>query len=201
MSLLMNILKIAGMGIVLIVVTIAAGYCFLRFDMMSYTATSSETMSPAGTSAGSTLVVYDPGLSGAAKNSAVEIADDLRSKGYRVDLAGVRSGTAGNVSGYKFIAVVGPAYWDKLGSAAQSYLENLHASPETEVGVFATGIIEPDSADPAYMREFVAHLPDDSPVKVKATTKLVTDFGGSCANQTAGSADGQCGDFVADLLR
>jgi len=201
MSLLMNILKIIGLGIVLIIVVIAAGYCFLRFDVMSYTAMGNETLNTAGAPSGSALVVYDPGLSGVAKDSAVKIANDLRSKGYRVDLAGVRSGTAENVSGYDVIAVVGPAYWDELGSAAQSYLEKLRTSPKTEVGVLATGIIEPDTTDPAYMREFVTNLPEDSPVKVKTTAKLVTDFGGNCVNQTAGDVDGQRSDFVADLLQ
>lgn len=201
MSILRKVLKVLGLSILLIVVVIVAGYSFLRFDVMSYTATDSETLSPAGAPTGQALVVYDPGVSGGAKNAAVKIAGDLQSRGYRVELAGVRSPSAGNVSGYGTVVIVGPAYWDKLGSSAQSYLENLEVAHETRVGVFATGIVEPGSNDSAHMREFVTNLPAGSAVHVNAVAKLVTDFGGKDADQTAGHTDLMCGEFVAELAR
>ena len=68
-------------------------------DLMSYTATESETLEPEGTPVGKAMVVYSPGLSGQAKQAAKEMAQALQSQGYLVELAGVRSGAASNISG------------------------------------------------------------------------------------------------------
>jgi menaquinone-dependent protoporphyrinogen IX oxidase len=187
-------------GIILIAVMVTAAGLFVYFDLMSYTATGSETLSPAGASAGKALVAYDPGVSGAAKNTAIKIAGDLRSKGYSVNLAGVRSATAMSVSGYDVIVVDGPTYGDKLGSSVQTYLQNLNASPKAKIGVFTTGIGAPKSNDPGYMINFVANLPDNSPVKVKSAMKLVTGMNGNAVNQTSGNIDRQCSEFVSELL-
>ncbi len=72
----MNWLLIGGLvviGIILIIALAIAIPAFLYMDVMSYTATGSETLNPAGASAGRALVVYDPGVSGAAKNAAVKM--------------------------------------------------------------------------------------------------------------------------------
>ena len=199
----MDWLMIIGLviaGIVLIfAVVIAAGF-FVFKDLLSYTATGSETLSPLGASAGQALVVYDPGVSGAAKKAAVKIAGDLQSKGYTVNLTGVRSATAMSVSGYDVIVVDGPVYGDKLGSSVQTYLQNLNASQKAKIGVFATGTVAPKSNDPAYMIKFVTNLPENSPVKVKAAGKLVTDMNGNAVNKTSGHVDKQCSEFVSELL-
>jgi menaquinone-dependent protoporphyrinogen IX oxidase len=81
-----------------------------------------------------------------------------------------------SVSGYDVIVVDGPVYGDKLGSSVQTYLQNLNASQKAIIGVFATGTVAPKSNDPAYMIKFVTNLPENSPVKVKAAGKLVTDM-------------------------
>ncbi len=187
-------------GIVLIVAVVTAAGLFVFKDLRSYTATGSETLSPAGTTAGKALVVYDPGVSGTAKKAAVKIAGDLQSKGYTVNLAGVRSATAMSVSGYDVIVVDGPVYGDKLGSSVQAYLQNLNASQGAKIGVFATGTVAPKNSDAAYMIKFVTNLPDNSPVKVKAVGKLVTDMNGKAVNKTSGHFDNQCSEFVAELL-
>ncbi len=198
---LLMILGLAIAGIVLIVAVVIAAGLFAFKDLRSYTATGTETLSPAGASAGQALVVYDPGVSGAAKKAAVKIAGDLQSKGYTVNLAGVRSATARNVSGYDVIVVDGPVYGDKLGSSAQAYLQNLNASPKARIGVFATGTVAPKSNDSAYMIKFVTNLPDSSPVRVKSAGKLVTDMNGSAVDKTSGHVDKQCTEFVSELLR
>ncbi len=176
--------------IVLLIVITIAGMGFLLFDGMSYTATSSQTLNPTGTSVGNALVVYDPGISGAAKTAATDIAGDLQSKGYTVELAGVRSAAASNVSQCDVIVVGGPTYIGNLSSSIKSYLQDLKPSPNASVGVFATGSEKPTSDDPAYMRKFVTGLPDDSPLKIKATMKLVS------GDDTAT----RCEEFVSKLV-
>jgi menaquinone-dependent protoporphyrinogen IX oxidase len=168
---------------------------------MSYTARVSKTFSPAGASAGKALVVYDPGVSGAAKKAAVKIAGGLQSKGYTVNLTGVRNTTASSVSGYDVIVVDGPVYGDKLGSSVQTYLQNINASQQAKIGVFATGTVAPKSNDSAYMIKFVANLAENSPVKVRAAGKLVTNMNGKAVNKTSGHFDKQCTEFVSELLR
>jgi len=197
----MNLISIVGLIIVSIISVVIVGSAFLYLDVMSYTATSSETLKPSETSLGHALVVYDPGITGSAKNAAVKIANDLQSKGYTVDLAGIRSSNARNVNSYNVIAVVGPVYWDKLGSAAQLYLQNIHSSPDVKVGVFATGIVAPESNDSQYMHNFVTNLPDDSPVKVKSVMKLVTDMSGNDVNKTPGNMEKQSNEFVSELIQ
>jgi len=103
----MNLISIVGLIAVSIISVVIVGWAFLYLDVMSYTATSSETLKPSETSLGHALVVYDPGITGSAKNAAVKIANDLRSKGYTVDLAGIRSSNASNVYSYNVIVVVG----------------------------------------------------------------------------------------------
>ena len=200
----MDLLMITGLviaGIVLIVAVIIAVMLFVFKDILSYTATGSKTLSPAGASAGQALVVYDTGVSGAAKRAAVKIAGVLQSKGYTVNLAGVRSATAMSVSGYDVIVVDGPVYGDKLGSSVQTYLQNLNASQTAKIGVFATGTVAPKSNDSAYMIKFVTNLPDSSPVKVRAAGKLVTAMNGNVINKTSGHFDKQCSEFVSALLQ
>ena len=187
---LKTVIMAIGLVIVLMIVLTIAGMGFLLFDGMSYTATSSQTLSPAGTSLGNALVVYDPGVSGAAKTAATDIAGDLRSKGYTVDLAGVRSAAASNVSRYDVIVIGGPTYIGNISSSIKSYLQDLKPSPNAIVGVFATGTEKPTSDDPAYMRRFVTSLPDDSSLTIKTAMKLVS----------GDDVSKRCEDFTSELV-
>ena len=92
----MKILTIIGLAILVLILLTVAFLGIGSQDWISYTATGSETLSPAGTSTGHALVLYDPGLSGVARGAAVMLADDLRQNGYNVTLAGVRSTAAAN---------------------------------------------------------------------------------------------------------
>jgi hypothetical protein len=49
----------------ILIAVCSAAIVFL--DVVAYTATASETLTPTGTSAGRAIVIYDPGLSGTAK--------------------------------------------------------------------------------------------------------------------------------------
>jgi len=182
----MKLLKIGliAVAIVILVVLAAfAGMAALFMDVMSYTATGSETLNPAGTPAGNALVVYDPGVSGTAKNAAVSMASELLSQGYVVELAGVRSAAAANVSGYDIIIVGGPTYAGNVSSSIAAYLNSLNAPADATIGIFATGSVGPENDDPAYMRKFVAGIPDDSPLKITSAVKLVSqdDINKKCA--------------------
>jgi menaquinone-dependent protoporphyrinogen IX oxidase len=148
-------------------------------------------MSPAGNVTGKALVVYDPGITGAAKGAASDIAGDLKGRGYTVDLAGVKSKAASDAAGYDVIVVGGPTYAGNISSSIKAYLDGLRPSSDAKVGVFATGSAEPENSDPAYMLKFVAGLPADGPLKVKASAKILS----------SGDVEEQCSDFVSALLR
>lgn len=134
----MDLLIIVGLAILLIIVVSIALFAFIALDLMSYTATGSKTLSPARTTNGNALVIYDPGLSGAAKKAANDIAEDLKSKGYKVDLAGVRSKTATNTGDYDIIIAGGPMYWGKVSKSVDAYLKSLKVPEDVKIGVFGT---------------------------------------------------------------
>ena len=134
----MDLIMIVASAIVLIVVVVITSVGIIQFDLMSYMATDTEFISPTGTSAGHALVLYDPGVSGATKSISTKIADDLKSKSYTVDLAGVRSLTAANISDYSVIIVGGPMYFGKVSRSIDTYLKTLPLQKEVKLGVFAT---------------------------------------------------------------
>ncbi len=138
----MNGLMIVGLAVVGIIVVVAAvgivmGVLFCG-DIMSYTDTGSHVLNPAGTSVGKALVVYNPGVSGAAKSAAAEIAGDLQSKGYTVTLGGIKSTAAADASGYDVIIAGGPMYWGRVSNSVDSYLKALKPQKDVAVGVFGT---------------------------------------------------------------
>ena len=129
-------LKIAVVILVVLVVLIVSVFAAIFFDLASYTATGSETLNPTGSSVGRALVVYDPGVTGAAQGAANQIASDLQARHYTVDLAGVRSGTAGNTSGYSVIVAGGPMYFGQVSSSIDGYLKTLPSNGR--LGVFGS---------------------------------------------------------------
>lgn len=82
----MDLLTIIGSVIGLFVLFIIVSFSVIRLDLASYTATSAETLNPTGTSVGDALVVYAPGITGTAKKTATEIANELKSKGVQYHL-------------------------------------------------------------------------------------------------------------------
>lgn len=129
---------IVGLGIGLIIVGAIAGIGIIYSGLTGYIATGAESFSLTGAIKGNALVVYDPGFTGAAKNAATEIADSLKSKGYKVELAGVSSAAASNTSNYDIIMVGGPMYYGKVSNSVDKYLKNLNASKNAKIGVFGT---------------------------------------------------------------
>ncbi|HTY90128.1 MAG TPA: hypothetical protein VMC84_03035 [Methanocella sp.] len=186
---LKSILIVIIAVIIVAVLTMFAAMVSVIFDVMSYTATGHETLSPSGAESGKALVVYNPGITGSAKSAAVKIAGDLQAKGYVVDLCGIRSADAGKTAGYNVIVVGGPVYVGNASSSVKSYLSALVPDSGTKVGVFGTGSVALDSEDLATVLKNVASV--DSPASIKAALKLLTQD----------NADIKCSTFVDELLR
>lgn len=188
----MNWIMIVGLVIVVIVaMTIAAGL-ILCGDILSYTATGSETLSPAGASVGQALVVYNPGVSGDARNAAETIAGDLQSKGYTVTLAGVKSPAAANISGYDVIIAGGPMYFGRVSNSVEEYLKGLQLQRDVELGVFATtGSDKFNDADITSLGQQVASFPYSSTLNKTVVTKTIR-AGDACNTD--------CSEFVSAVL-
>ena len=72
-----KLVLVAGLIIGFIALSTIIGISMFVFDLASYTAVGSTTLEPAGTAVGSALVVYNPGISGDAKDAADIVAGDL----------------------------------------------------------------------------------------------------------------------------
>ena len=193
----MNALMIIGLvivGVILIVVVagIVAGVLFCG-DIMSYTDSGGKILSPAGTPAGKALVVYNPGVSGAAKNAAAAIAGDLQSKGYTVNLAGIKSAAAADISGYDVVIAGGPMYFGRVSNSVDSYLKALKPQKNVAVGVFGTtGSSQFHDEDIATFGEQVTTDLSSVTLDKKAATKTIR-------SGDAGNAD--CMDLISAVLQ
>jgi flavodoxin len=186
-----RILKFTGLGVILVVIIAFVSMGFIVYDVMSYTATSSEKLNPSGNEVGKALVVYDPGISGSAKDVSAVIAKDLQAKGYAVDLAGISSTAAKNTSGYNIIVVGGPVYAGKASSSVQSYLSALKLDNNAKVGVFATGQDADVINNQTLLIKEVAPLPEGSNIKITAVMKVANGNG----------TDQKSAEFVNALLK
>ena len=181
-------LVVIGIVLIVAVIGIVMGVLFCG-DVMSLTDTSSKALSPAGTPAGKALVVYNPGLSGAPKKAAAEIADDLQSKGYTVTLAGIKSSAASNTSGYDVVIAGGPMYFGRVSNSVDSYLKALKPQKDVAVGVFGTtGSPQFNDGDIATFGEQVATDLGSVTLDKKAATKTIR-------SGDAGNMD--CSDLVS----
>ncbi len=179
-----KLFKIILVVFLALVILTAVGLGIVFLDVASYTATGAQTLNPFGSTVGKALVVYDPGITGPAKNIANKVADDLQTQGYQVELAGIKSsGATSNIAQYQVIIVGGPVYAGKAASSVQSYLSNLKPEQSAKIGVFGVGSYNTPN-------DKVAPLPSGSSLPLKETLKIQTS-----QNATAESAL-----FVAQLL-
>ncbi len=143
------------------------GLSVVFLDVASYTATASETLNAPSIVIGRALVVYDQGITGAAKDVATKIAAAIQGEGYTVDLAGVRSAVAtGDLSQYQVIVIGGPIYGGKAASSIQSYLSTLSPAGDSRIGVFGVG---------GYDTENDQLIPPDNNLLVTYALKINTD--------------------------
>lgn len=183
------VLAIVAIVLIIIIAMIAAG-ALICGDLMSYTATGAEEMSPAGTTVGSAMVLYNPGVTGAAKTEAKEIAGDLKSKGYKVTLAGIRSAAAANTSNYDVVIVGGPIYFGAETSYTATCLKALALKQDAKLGVFGTtGTNDYVQSDLESVEKQVASLQSDK----KATVRLIGD-------RDEKKAAASCKDLVSGII-
>jgi flavodoxin len=175
------VLVIVGVTSIAVIVTDAAGNFATGSHMLSN-----------GAAIGQALVVYDPGLSGGAKDVATKIGYDLQTAGYNVVLAGVRSSVASaNTTGYDVVVVGGPIYAGSPAATVQSFLNSLNPSANAKVGVFGFGSVKVDNADSAAVLKDVAPLPSNNQLTINAAVKVVS----------GDTVDANCQDFVTNLLK
>jgi hypothetical protein len=181
-----KLLKVGIVVFVVIVLLVVSIFAAFYFDLTSYGATGSETLNPTGASIGRALVAYDPGFSGAAKQDATKIADDLQANGYTVILAGVRSGMASNESSYNIIVAGGPMYGGQVSNSIDGYLKTLPNN--AKLGVFAsTGYSSyVESSFISLQKQVTSDTHNE-----KAVVKLILD----------GNETNDCADLVSTLVQ
>ena len=127
---------------------------------------------------------------GGAKDVATKIGYNLQDSGYDVTLAGVKSSTAANLTGYSYIVVGGPIYAGKPASSIQSYLNSLNPPANAKVGVFGYGSVQVDNTNQTAVEQDVAPLTVDNSLVLTAVVKVVS----------GNNVDANCQDFVNRLL-
>jgi flavorubredoxin len=180
---------ILGVFAILVIVGVI-GFGIVITDVAGNIATGTNSL-PNGEPIGKALIVYDPGLSGGAKDTATKIGYNLQSAGYDVLLAGVKSSAASNTADYNVIVIGGPIYAGKPASSIQTYLNSFSAPAGAKVGVFGYGSIKEDNANTAEIAQEVAPLPSNSPIHPNITMKISTND----------NIDGLCQEFVINLLK
>ncbi len=114
-------------------------------------------------------------MTGGAKEIATKIGYDLQDAGYDVLLAGVKSSSAADLSGYEVVVVGGPIYAGKPATTVQTYLGSFTPPADAKVGVFGYGNVKIDNANHAAVQQDVAPLPASSAVTFNAVVKAVSN--------------------------
>ena len=180
----MNILLVIGIIIVILILVLLGA-----FLMGVSRSKKSKIIKPEGAVTGKALVVYDAGFTGGTKNAAGYIAEDLKSKGYEVKLAGVRSSEALDTSGYNILIIGSPTYGGKPTKPIESYLRNLKPTENIVIGIYSlSGGNMQDS------NVFMAQMLKDKSIPAKIAIKYeFTLFGAGDKNKYSG--------FVSELLK
>lgn len=116
----------------------AVGGAVMALDLTSYLATDRMTMGPEDV-ARKALIVYDPGITGTAKKSALWMGNDLATRGYNVTVAGVRSQGAENATEYSPVVLVAPAYAWGLPGTAKAYAGSACLDGGAILGIYSIG--------------------------------------------------------------
>ena len=132
--------------IALLVIFIIIVAIVTQFDLMSYTATGHETLTPDNNVKGKTLIVYDPGIMGMGQHSAHWMGEDLRTRGYSVNISGIRSPGIENATENDMVIVIGPTYFGGPTGPITSYLNKVQIKSDAKVGVYSISGIQGDDA-------------------------------------------------------
>jgi flavodoxin len=184
-----KVFKIVAAVIIAIIILVVAFVAVAFLDLAAYTATGSQTLTPTGTSLGKAIVVYDPGLSGAAKGVADKVASDLQASGYTVTLAGIKSSAATHIAGYSIIVVGGPVYGGSLTASVRDCLNNLKPDQGVKIGVFGSSGGSTTPSGVTMLRNSVSALSNNGTLLQAIAVKI-----GQSENLTARASD-----FVSQL--
>jgi flavorubredoxin len=184
-----KILKIVLVAVIIFIITAISSVGVIMADVAGNFATDVKAL-PNGAAIGKAIVIYNPGLSGGAKDVATKIGYNLQTSGYDVTLAGVKSSAATDLTGYDVIVIGGPIYAGKPSSSVQSYLNSLTPPAQTKVGVFGYGSASVDNTNSTAVLQDVAPLPNNSSVTFNAAKKVLS----------SGNIDNACAEFVSELL-
>jgi hypothetical protein len=154
-GLMRKLFKILFAVFVILMVLFIASATIITYDVAGSLATDVHPL-PNGAPTGQAIVVYNPGLTGAAKDAATKIGYDLQDAGYNVTLAGVKSGAASNTAGYNVVVVGGPVYGGKPAKSVQDYLSSFSTVSGQKVGVYGYGSVKVDNNDTAAVTQDVA---------------------------------------------
>ncbi len=185
-----KIFKIIAVVFGVLIIAAIASFSLIMFDVAGSLASGSKPL-PNGAAIGKALIVYDPGLTGGARDIAEKIGYNLQSSGYDVMLAGVKSSQATDISNYKVIVVGGPIYAGKPASSIQSYLNTLTPTQQTKVGAFGYGMVKVDNTNSTAVKADVAQLPANSQLTLNAVVKITSDE----------DSNALCANFVSTLLK
>lgn len=144
------------LALLVIFAIIVAIVCLL--DLMSYTATGQETLTPDGNPAGKALIVYDPGIMGMGPRTAHWMGSDLYSRGYLVNVSGIRSEGVENATDRDIVIVIGPTYFGGPTGPMVAYLENVQLKPDAKIGILAVSGLRGDDAS-GRMKEVLEKRP------------------------------------------
>lgn len=184
-----KLFKIILVIFAIVIVSFVALASIVVLDVAGTLATDTHPL-PNGAPTGQALVVYDPGLSGVAKDVATKIGYNLQNSGYNVVLAGVSSSTAKDISSYNVIVVGGPIYAGKPAQTIQTYLSTLSPAANQKVGVFGSGSVTVDNSNSTAVAQDVANLPSGSPITLSAAVKITS----------SSDVNAECQSFVSRLL-
>lgn len=184
-----KILKIILAVFAVLIIAAVGSMALVMGDVAGNMATDTHSL-PNGAATGKALIVYDPGLSGGAKDVATKIGYLLQDSGYDVLLAGVKSSAASNIADYDVIVVGGPIYAGKPASTVQSFLNSFNPPEQAKVGIFGYGSIKIDNSDKTAVMQDIAGLPSGSELVVLSAMKIVSDE----------NLDDQCHEFIINLL-
>ena len=184
-----KILKIILVVFAVLIIAAVGSIAVVMGDVAGNMATDTHVL-PNGAATGKALIVYDPGLSGGAKDTAIKIGYLLQDSGYDVLLAGVKSTAATNLADYDVIVVGGPIYTGKPASTIQAYLNSFNPPEQAKVGIFGYGSVKIDNNDKAAVMQDIAALPSSSELVVLSAMKIVSSE----------NVDEQCSEFVINLI-
>ncbi len=141
---------------VLVIFLVIFAVVFL-LDLAAYTATGTQTLPASGSFMGTALVLYDPGLTGASTRVAQQVAVDLQNKSLTVTLAGIKSSTASNTTGYDVIVIGGPIYAGSPTSSVKDALNGLvlNHDQDTRIGVYGSGQGSTSPQDVAQIKQVI----------------------------------------------